>query len=76
MVFKNRKIFKFNPEETFPYKFNSKDRLDVLAYRFLDDPQLGWAILDCNPRYNFETEIKSGDIIRIPTIEGVESKIE
>lgn len=76
MVFKNREIFKFNSKETFPYRFNDKDRLDVLAYRFLGDSQLFWAILDCNPQYDFESEIKSGDIIRIPTIEGVEAKIE
>lgn len=48
------------------YKFKAGDRLDLLAERFYNDPQKSWVILQANPEYSFEYEIKIGDNIVIP----------
>lgn len=42
------------------------DRLDNLAERYYGDPQYWWFILDANPRYMEEYEIKNGDVLAIP----------
>lgn len=54
------------------YQFKAGDRLDILAKRFYNDPQLAWKILYANPNYTNELEIEEGAILTIPNPNGDE----
>lgn len=44
-----------------------RDRMDLMAYRYYGDPDLGWLILQGNPSVGgFEFEIPNGAVLRIP----------
>ena len=51
--------------------FALRSRLDGVAFRYYEDTNLRWAILDANPRYKTEFGIKNGDIINIPDYENI-----
>jgi nucleoid-associated protein YgaU len=57
----------FKKSNCIVHMFVLGETLDKLAYQNYGDPQLWWAILEANPKYNFEFEIKPGDNILIPT---------
>lgn len=45
----------------------SKMRMDMLSYKYYDDPNYGWLILQANPEYKgFEFSIPDGVELRIP----------
>ena len=48
------------------YTFVQGDTLDGIAYRQYGNAQLGWAILEANPQYQSEMELKPGDSLLIP----------
>jgi hypothetical protein len=50
----------------FHYEWKETDRLDVLALRYLGQPNLWWQILDINPEIIDTLDIKPGTQIRIP----------
>ena len=52
------------------------DTLDGIAYRLYGNAQLGWAIMDANPTYQTELEIKPGDVLKIPPFDEVVSVSE
>jgi hypothetical protein len=59
-----------NPDTTdYYYQYKSWDRLDILANQFYGSPQKKWIILNANPQYVTELDIKAGDIIVIPNPE-------
>lgn len=66
-----RKRYKFDLTDAVYYTFIQGDTLDGLAYKYYENSQLWWAILDANPKYQSEMEIKAGDIICIPPYEEV-----
>lgn len=44
-----------------------KDRLDNLSYKYYNNPDYGWLILQANPQLGgYEFSIKDGETIRIP----------
>lgn len=47
------------------------DTLDGISYKHYGNAQLGWAIMDANPQYQTEIEIKPGDVIAIPSFDEV-----
>lgn len=47
------------------------DTVDGIAYKQYGNAQLWWAIMDANPSYQSEMEIKAGDILKIPPFEEV-----
>lgn len=47
------------------------DTLDGIAYTQYGNAQLGWAIMDANPVYQSEMDIKAGDVLKIPPFEEV-----
>ena len=47
------------------------DTVDGIAYKKYGNARLGWAIMDANPVYQSEIEIKAGDVIKIPPFESV-----
>lgn len=53
------------------YTFLQGDTIDGVAYKYYKNPQLWWAIMDCNPKYQSEIEIKAGDILTIPPYDEV-----
>ena len=50
----------------FMYEYVEKDRLDVLAHKFLNNPGLWHEILDINPEIINPNEIAPGTLLRIP----------
>jgi nucleoid-associated protein YgaU len=48
------------------YEYVEKDRLDVLAHKFLNNPGLWHEILDINPEIINPNEIAPGTLLRIP----------
>ena len=47
------------------------DTIDGIAYRQYGNAQLWWAIMDANPLYQSEIEIKPGDVLVIPPFDEV-----
>ena len=48
------------------YMWKETDTMDYLAFKHYGSHSLWWVLLDANPKYQSELEIKSGDIIFIP----------
>ena len=42
------------------------DRLDLLAYRYFDDPHQYWRIADANPDIDLQTLMEPGRVLNIP----------
>ena len=42
------------------------DRLDLLAYRYLEDPHQYWHIADANPEIELESLLEPGTELKIP----------
>lgn len=61
----------FNVDNATYYTVNQSDTLDGIAYSHYGNAQLGWAIMDANPKYQSEIEIKPGDVIVIPSFDEV-----
>lgn len=49
------------------YTVQDGDRMDVLAQRFLGDPELWWVIADHNPEKMFYDYLAVGSVLRIPS---------
>lgn len=47
------------------------DTIDGIAFRQYGNSQLWWAIMDANPQYQSELDIKAGDVLCIPPFEEV-----
>ena len=45
--------------------------MDNLAVKYYGNPELYWVILDANPQYRCELDIKKGDRLIIPSYEEV-----
>lgn len=50
------------------YTWTQRDRVDLLADRFLGDPSLWWVIMDFNPEQLNPMTIPVGSLIRIPNV--------
>lgn len=61
---RNRHVFDLT-NATF-YTVVRGDTLDGIAYKQYGNAGLWWAILDANPSYQTEVEIKAGDVLIIP----------
>lgn len=49
------------------YTVQDGDRIDMLAERFLGDPELWWVIADHNPEKMFYDYLAVGSLLRIPS---------
>lgn len=74
-VLEIRNRFTFNQEKCINHEWCEGDTLDGVAYRYYGICALRWAILDANPKYRTEFNIKNGDIILIPNYEEVVSLV-
>lgn len=70
-----RERFTFNQENCIQHEWVEGDTLDGVAYRYYKNCALRWAILDANPKYRTEFDIKNGDVILIPDYEEVVSLV-
>lgn len=61
-----RKQYDFSKNNT-AYMFKAGDNVRNLAYKFYGTPDVWWAILDANPRFQSEIDIQVGDILKIPS---------
>ena len=66
-----RERFSFNKDNCTSYEWCDGDTLDGVAYKYYENTALRWAILDANPKYRTEFDIKNGDIILIPDYDEV-----
>ena len=71
LILNIRKRNHFNDSDCTYYTVIRGDTLDGIAYRVYGNAQLGWAIMDANPVYQSEVEIKAGDVLKIPPFEEV-----
>lgn len=70
-TFQMRERFSFNQDNCQLYEWCDGDTLDGVSYMFYDNTALRWAILDANPKYRTEFDIKNGDVILIPDYDEV-----
>lgn len=70
-TFKLRKRFTFNNEGAIIHQFRQGDRLDGLALKYYEDPQLWWVFLEANPQYRSELDIEYGTNLIVPSKEEV-----
>lgn len=70
-----RERFSFNEANYKTYKWKEGDTLDALSVKYWGIAALRWAILDANPQYATEFDIKAGDTINIPAYEEVVSLV-
>ena len=70
-----RERFNFNKEKCLNHEWCEGDTLDGVSFRYYRISALRWAILDANPKYRTEFDIKNGDIILIPDYEEVVSLV-
>lgn len=61
----------FDEEKSTFYTVVQGDTVDGIAYKQYGNAQLWWAIMDANPVYQSEIEIKPGDVLMIPSFEEV-----
>ena len=66
-----RERFSFNQDSCELYEWCEGDTLDGVAYKYYENTALRWAILDANPKYRTEFDIKNGDVILIPDYDEV-----
>lgn len=66
-----RERLSFNQDNCELYEWCEGDTLDGVAYKYYENSALRWAILDANPKYRSEFNIKNGDIIMIPDYDEV-----
>lgn len=71
LTFNVRNRMSFGKKNCVVHVYCEADRLDNLAVKYYGNPQLYWVILDANPQYRCELDIKKGDQLIIPSFEEV-----
>lgn len=61
-----RERVKYDTTEAKYHTWTQSDTLDFLAYKLYGDSQLWWVLLDANPQYQSELDIKVGDLLLVP----------
>lgn len=75
-VLNSRERASFSVEGATYYTVVDGDTIDSIANIKYGNPVLSWAILDANPLYQSEVEIKAGDVLMIPDYDEVVSYCE
>ena len=71
-----REKIKFNLDNSKFHTVRRGDTIDGIAYNYYKNAQLYWAIMDANPKYLSELDIKVGDVLIIPPYEEVAKALE
>jgi len=61
------------PDDLF-HVVQEADRIDLLAYRYLDDPTLWWVICDYNDIF-FPLDLELGAVLRIPSMDYLQMRV-
>lgn len=70
-AFKIREVANIAIKDASTHVWAEPDRLDLLALKYYNNPQLWWVILDANSGYYSEHDIKYGEVLIIPLYEEV-----
>jgi hypothetical protein len=62
------RVFPEDVRAFFYYTWTSADRIDLIALKFLGDPELWWQIMDLNPELSNPLSILPGSLVRIPSV--------
>lgn len=76
LMFGIREKIKFDPSKAVFYTVVEGDSIDGIAFKFYSSERLHWVILDANPQYKTELDIKVGDTLIIPSFNEVVKAIE
>lgn len=71
LLFNIRQPLALGTKNSIIHTFCNGDRLDNLAVKYYGNPQLYWVILEANPKYRCELDIKYGESLIIPDFEEV-----
>jgi len=71
LSFMRRERESFSKVGAWTYIFQAGDSLDKLAFKCFGSPRLWWVLLEANPRFKLECEVKPGDTLMIPAYEEV-----
>jgi hypothetical protein len=66
LTFNRRKRLNFSNAKGVYYTWGEYDTTDTIAYNNYGSSKLWWVILDANPQYQTELDIKVGDTVFIP----------
>lgn len=66
-VFKARTRFEFNTDNAIVHQFSEGERLEGLANKYYNDPQLWWVLLEANPQIKLGINIPFGTNLVIPS---------
>lgn len=70
-VLEIRERYTFDTTDATYYTVVQGDTIDGISYTQYGNAQLWWAILDANPKYQTELDIKPGDVLVIPPFDEV-----
>lgn len=71
IMLKLRERHKFDISKASLYTVIQGDTIDGIAYKLYGNASLWWAIMDANPKYQNELDMKAGDVINIPALDEV-----
>ena len=71
LILSTRKRNYFDKSKATFYTVVQGDTIDGIAFKQYGNAQLWWAIMDANPVYQSEIEIKPGDNLVIPSFDEV-----
>ena len=74
-VLRLRERHTFNMQRCQVHEWTRGDTLDGISYKYYGNSAFRWAILDANPNYRTEFDIKCGDLISIPSYDEVLQKV-
>ena len=75
LIMRIRNSSEYSRSGSTTYMFKRGDNIRLLAHKFYGAHEVWWAILDANPQYQSELEIKIGDILKIPSMREVASYV-
>jgi nucleoid-associated protein YgaU len=71
-----RKRNNFNKATAYFHTVVLGEDVNLISYKYYGSASYYWAIMDANPQYKNELEIKEGDVIHIPSVDEVVKAIE
>ena len=71
LILEMRERVKFDESKSTFYTVVQGDTIDGIAFKKYNNAQLWWAIMEANPLYQSEIELKPGTILMIPPFEEV-----
>ena len=74
-VFERRELAEFNFKGCKNHVWTEGDTIDGVSHKYYGTSQYWWIIMDANIKYVFPTDIQTGDVLVIPHLSEVLSKL-